>query len=91
MAKTYSVTLIRGDGTGPELALAAQRCVDAALAGTAGAGKINWRETAAFAHSVPIIQYSALDHCSKCARVFSGSHARAQFFKERDQLFFDSR
>jgi isocitrate dehydrogenase (NAD+) len=43
MAKTYTVTLIRGDGTGPELALAAQRCVDAALASTAGAGKINWR------------------------------------------------
>jgi isocitrate dehydrogenase (NAD+) len=35
--------LIRGDGVGPELALAAQRCVDAALATTPGAGKINWR------------------------------------------------
>ena len=43
MAKTYSATLIRGDGTGPELALAAQRCVDAALATTSGAGKIDWR------------------------------------------------
>lgn len=32
----YEVTLIRGDGTGPELALAAQKCVDATGV------KINW-------------------------------------------------
>jgi isocitrate dehydrogenase (NAD+) len=42
MAK-HTVTLIRGDGTGPELAAAAQRCVDAALASTAGTGSIAWR------------------------------------------------
>jgi isocitrate dehydrogenase (NAD+) len=42
MAKTHKVTLIRGDGTGPELALAAQRCLDAALASTPGAGAIVW-------------------------------------------------
>jgi isocitrate dehydrogenase (NAD+) len=42
MAKTHKVTLIRGDGTGPELALAAQRCIDAALSTTPGAGKIAW-------------------------------------------------
>jgi len=41
-AGTHKVTLIRGDGTGPELALAAQRCVDAALAATGGAGRIEW-------------------------------------------------
>jgi len=39
---THKVTLIRGDGTGPELALAAQRCVDAALAATGSAGRIEW-------------------------------------------------
>jgi isocitrate dehydrogenase (NAD+) len=43
MARTHKVTLIRGDGTGPELAAAAQRCVDAALAATSGAGRIEWR------------------------------------------------
>ena len=42
MAKTHNVTLIRGDGTGPELAVAAQRCLDAALAATSGAGKLSW-------------------------------------------------
>jgi len=42
MAK-YSATLITGDGTGPELAEAARRCVDAALAATSGAGRIDWR------------------------------------------------
>jgi len=39
---THSVTLIRGDGTGPELAEAARRCVAAALAKTPGAGAIDW-------------------------------------------------
>ena len=39
----YAVTLINGDGTGPELAAVARRCVDAALATTPGAGKIDWR------------------------------------------------
>jgi len=39
---THSVTLITGDGTGPELAEAAQRCLDAALAKTDGAGAIDW-------------------------------------------------
>ena len=38
----HSVTLIRGDGVGPELAAAARRCVEAALAATAGAGRIEW-------------------------------------------------
>jgi isocitrate dehydrogenase (NAD+) len=42
MAK-HSVTLITGDGTGPELAEAARRCVDAALAATKGAGSIDWK------------------------------------------------
>ncbi|HOF18501.1 MAG TPA: isocitrate/isopropylmalate dehydrogenase family protein [Phycisphaerae bacterium] len=42
MAKQHKVTLIRGDGTGPELAEAARRCVDAALARTSGAGSIQW-------------------------------------------------
>jgi isocitrate dehydrogenase (NAD+) len=41
MAK-YTATLIRGDGTGPELAEAARRCVDAALA-AAGGGSIDWK------------------------------------------------
>jgi len=40
--KTHNVTLITGDGTGPELALAAQRCLDAALAATPGAGRLHW-------------------------------------------------
>ena len=38
----YSVTLIRGDGVGPELAAAARRCVEAALEKTPGAGRIEW-------------------------------------------------
>ena len=38
----YTATLITGDGVGPELADAARRCVDAALAKTDGAGSINW-------------------------------------------------
>ena len=42
MAK-HTVTLIRGDGVGPELAEAARRCVDAALAKTDGAGEIEWK------------------------------------------------
>jgi len=41
MAK-HTVTLIRGDGVGPELAEAARRCIDAALAKTPGAGEIEW-------------------------------------------------
>ncbi|MFP4353775.1 MAG: isocitrate/isopropylmalate dehydrogenase family protein [Phycisphaerae bacterium] len=39
---THKVALIRGDGVGPELAQAAKRCLDAALAATDGAGKIEW-------------------------------------------------
>ena len=38
----HTVTLIQGDGVGPELAEAARRCVDAALAKTDGAGEIAW-------------------------------------------------
>ncbi|MCD6364668.1 MAG: isocitrate/isopropylmalate dehydrogenase family protein [Planctomycetes bacterium] len=38
----HTVTLITGDGVGPELAEAAKRCVDAALAATEGAGSIDW-------------------------------------------------
>ncbi|MCD4668809.1 MAG: isocitrate/isopropylmalate dehydrogenase family protein [Actinomycetia bacterium] len=44
---THSVTLITGDGTGPELAAAAKKCVDAALEKTAGAGSIDWVECVA--------------------------------------------
>jgi len=43
MSKTHTVTLITGDGTGPELAEAARRCVDAALQATDGAGRIDWK------------------------------------------------
>jgi len=39
----HTATLITGDGTGPELAEAARRCIDAALATTPGAGSIEWR------------------------------------------------
>ncbi len=39
---THTVTLIRGDGVGPELAEAARRCLDAALEKTEGAGSIEW-------------------------------------------------
>ena len=39
---THSVTLITGDGTGPELADVARRCIDAALARAPGAGAIEW-------------------------------------------------
>ena len=39
---THRATLIAGDGVGPELATAARRCVDAALAKTDGAGSIDW-------------------------------------------------
>ncbi len=38
----HKATLITGDGVGPELAEAAKRCVDAALAKTDGAGSIEW-------------------------------------------------
>ncbi len=38
----HTVTLIRGDGTGPELAEAARRVIDAALENTPGAGDIEW-------------------------------------------------
>ncbi len=41
MAK-HTATLITGDGTGPSLAEAASRCMDAALAKTPGAGDIEW-------------------------------------------------
>ena len=37
------MTLITGDGVGPELAEAARRCVEAALARTDGAGTIEWK------------------------------------------------
>jgi len=39
----HKASLITGDGTGPELAEAARRCIDAALAATPGAGTIQWR------------------------------------------------
>ena len=39
---THTATLITGDGTGPELAAAARRCLDAALEKTPGAGPIKW-------------------------------------------------
>ncbi|MGB2820774.1 MAG: isocitrate/isopropylmalate family dehydrogenase, partial [Phycisphaerae bacterium] len=39
---THTVTLIRGDGVGPELAEAARRCIDAAVEKTPGAGAIEW-------------------------------------------------
>jgi len=39
----HAATLITGDGVGPELAEVARRCVDAALAKTAGAGAIDWK------------------------------------------------
>jgi len=42
MPGRHTVTLITGDGTGPELAEAARLCVDAALAATDGAGTIDW-------------------------------------------------
>ena len=38
----HTATLITGDGVGPELAEAARRCVDAALAKSDGAGSIDW-------------------------------------------------
>jgi isocitrate dehydrogenase (NAD+) len=44
MAKTHDVALILGDGTGPELAAAAKRCVEAALAASPGAGRVAWKE-----------------------------------------------
>ena len=39
----HNVTLIRGDGVGPELADAARLCVDGALSSTRGAGQITWK------------------------------------------------
>jgi len=39
---THKVTLITGDGTGPDLAEAARRCLEAALENTPGAGQIEW-------------------------------------------------
>ncbi|MBT3278805.1 MAG: isocitrate/isopropylmalate dehydrogenase family protein [Phycisphaerales bacterium] len=47
MSDNYSVTLITGDGVGPELAQAAKRCVDTALATTEGAKGIDWTECVA--------------------------------------------
>ncbi len=38
----HTATLITGDGVGPDLADAARRCVEAALAKTDGAGSIDW-------------------------------------------------
>ncbi len=43
----HTATLILGDGTGPELAQAARRCIDAALATTSGASSIKWEEVEA--------------------------------------------
>ena len=43
----HTVTLITGDGTGPELAAAAKKCVGAALAKTDGAASIEWVECVA--------------------------------------------
>jgi len=40
---THTVTLITGDGVGPELADAARRCIEAALEKTPGAGTIDWK------------------------------------------------
>jgi len=40
----HKVTLILGDGTGPELAAAARRCIDAAVEVTDGARAIDWTE-----------------------------------------------
>jgi isocitrate dehydrogenase (NAD+) len=42
--KTYNVTLIPGDGIGPEIAAVARSCIDAALEKTPGAGRIDWQE-----------------------------------------------
>ncbi len=39
----HTATLIMGDGVGPELAEAARRCIDGALAATDGAGTIDWK------------------------------------------------
>ena len=39
----HTVTLIRGDGTGPELAEAARRVIDAALEKTPDSGTIDWK------------------------------------------------
>ena len=39
----HTVTLITGDGVGPELAEAARRCIEAALEKTPGAGTIDWK------------------------------------------------
>ncbi|MCY2926802.1 MAG: isocitrate/isopropylmalate dehydrogenase family protein [Planctomycetota bacterium] len=38
----HKITLIWGDGVGPDLAEAARRCIDAALAKTPGAAKARW-------------------------------------------------
>ncbi len=43
----HTATLITGDGTGPELAAAARKCLDAALTKTPGAGSIEWTECVA--------------------------------------------
>lgn len=39
----HNVTLIRGDGVGPELAEAARLCIDGALSSTQNAGEIAWK------------------------------------------------
>jgi isocitrate dehydrogenase (NAD+) len=44
---THKTTLILGDGTGPELAQAARRCLDAAMEKTPGAGSLDWTECVA--------------------------------------------
>jgi len=38
----HNVCLVRGDGIGPEIAEAARRCLDAAVAATDGATRLNW-------------------------------------------------
>ena len=44
---THRATLITGDGTGPELAAAARKCLDAALEKTPGSGTLDWTECVA--------------------------------------------
>ncbi|NQU75632.1 MAG: isocitrate/isopropylmalate dehydrogenase family protein [Planctomycetes bacterium] len=39
---THNVCLVRGDGIGPEIAEAARRCLDAAVATTEGASPLKW-------------------------------------------------
>ena len=43
----HNVCLVRGDGIGPEIAEAARRCLDAAVATTEGAASLNWTQVEA--------------------------------------------